>query len=73
MSALVFELKSEHVMLLKHLRWSVNKDNIISGVGVEEGDIAPPFGDNNIYEAIDLILNGKTKDIDPLTHDELFE
>ena len=73
MSVLVFELKEEHVKLLKHLRWSINKDNIINGVGIEEGDIAPPFGDNNIYEAIDLILNGKTKEIDLLSYDEFPE
>ena len=70
MSVLKFELKKEHVLLLKNLRWSINKSNIISAVADEGDDIAPPFGEVNIYEAIDLILNGKPSDIDPLTHDE---
>ena len=73
MSAIVFELKAEHVKLLKHLRWSLNDENIISGVGKEEGDVAPPFGENSVYEAIDLILNGNNKEIDILTHDEFPE
>ena len=29
MSAITFELKKEHILLLKNLRWSVNKNNII--------------------------------------------
>jgi len=70
MSVLKFELKKEHILLLKNLRWSVNKENIISAVADEGDDIAPPFGENNIYEAIDLILNGKPNNIDPLTHED---
>lgn len=70
MSALIFELKEEHVKLLKELRWSVNKDNIINGVGDDGDEVAPPFGENNIYEAIDLILNGKPMDIDFMTHED---
>lgn len=73
MSALIFELKEEHVKLLKNLRWSINKDNIISGVADEVDEIAPPFGEVNIYEAIDLILNGNTSTIDPMVNDEFPE
>jgi hypothetical protein len=73
MSLLTFELKEEHVKLLKNLRWSVNKDNIISAVADEGDDIAPPFGETNLYEAIDLILNGKPEGIDPFTHEEIIE
>lgn len=73
MSLLTFELKEEHVKLLKNLRWSVNKDNILSGVADEGDDIAPPFGETNIYEAIDLILNGKPDGIDPFTHEDIPE
>jgi hypothetical protein len=40
----------------------------------DEGDeIAPPFGENNLYEAIDLILNGKPKDVNLLEVDEFTE
>lgn len=73
MSVIKFELKKEHVLLLKNLRWSVNKENVISGVSDDGDEIAPPFGDENIYDAINLILNGKPKDIDFLTHDKFFE
>ena len=73
MSVIKFELKEEHIKLLKFLRWSVNKNNIISGVADEGDDIAPPFGEVNLYEAIDLILNGKPVGIDPLTHEEFPE
>jgi hypothetical protein len=73
MSSIKFELKEEHVKLLKNLRWSKDKNNIIVSVADEGDSIAPPFGENNLYEAIDLILNGKPSDIDPFTHDEFFE
>lgn len=73
MSAIKFELKEEHVKLLKNLRWSINKNNILSGVGDDGDDIAPPFGETNIYEAIDLILNGKPEGVDLMTVDEFPE
>jgi hypothetical protein len=73
MSALIFELKEEHVNLLKNLRWSVNKNNIISGVADEGDEIAPPFGEVNLYEAIDIILNGKPSNIDFMTHEDFPE
>lgn len=70
MSAITFEIKKEHLLLLKNLRWSVNKDNVICNLADEGDDIAPPFGSHDLYEAIDLILNGKPSGIDALTHDE---
>ena len=73
MSAITFELKKEHILLLKNLRWSVNKNNIICNVADEGDDVAPPFGEVNLYEAIDLILNGKPEGLDPLTHDKFPE
>lgn len=73
MSVIVFELKEEHVKLVKHLRWSVNKNNIISGVADEGDEIAPPFGENNIYDAIDLIINGRPADFNPLEEEEIKE
>jgi len=63
MSVQRLELKEEHVKLLKHLRWSL-KDGIVSGVGNDGEGSIPPFGEDNIYEAIDLILNGSTEEID---------
>ena len=69
MSVIKLELTDKHLKLLKHLRWSINKDNIISGVADDSDEIAPPFGENNIYDAIDLILNGRPADFDPMTED----
>lgn len=70
MSTIIFELKEEHVLLLKNLRWSVDKANIIRGVADDGDEVAPPFGENSIYEAIDIILNGKQTDIDFITHED---
>ena len=71
MSVIVFELTENHVKLLKNLRWSMNEKNIISGVGYDGDEDIPPFGENNIYDAIDLILNGLPAEFDPLNTDEL--
>lgn len=70
MSVLKLELTEQHVKLLKQLRWSI-KDNIVIGVGNDGEEFIPPFGENNIYEAIDIILNGVPEDFDPFnTEDE---
>ncbi len=70
MSVLKLELKEEHLKLLKYLKWSVN-NNIIVGVSNDEDSV--PFGENNIYEAIDLILNGMPENHDPFNTEELVE
>ncbi len=65
MSVITFELKEEHIKLLKHLRWSMMDNNfIVSAEDIIE-DTAP-FGMDSLYEAIDLILNGKPSNFDPL-------
>lgn len=69
MSVLKLELKEEHVKLLKQLRWSLN-DNIISGVGHDGEETKPPFGENNLYEAIDIILNGVPENFDPFNTED---
>lgn len=69
MSVIKFELKEEHVKLLKHLRWSKNK-NLIVNISDDEDSV--PFGFDSIYEAIDTILNGRPEDFDPFdTHDAI--
>ncbi len=73
MSVIIFELREDHVKLVKHLRWSVNKDNILSGVADDGDDIAPPFGENNIYDAIDLIINGRPDDFKPFETEDIKE
>ena len=72
MSVLTFELTENHVKLLKFLRWSINAKNFIVGTEDETEDPAP-FGENNLYDAIDLILNGRPANIDPLTHEDIIE
>lgn len=71
MSVVKFELKEEHVKLLKHLRWSKDKNNLIVNISDDEDSI--PFGSDNLYEAIDLILNGRPDDFDPFETEELVE
>jgi hypothetical protein len=65
MSLIKFELKEEHIKLLKHLKWGLTENKfIISAEDVNE-DIAP-FGADSIYEAFDLILNGKPPKFNPI-------
>ena len=73
MSILKFELKEEHVKLIKQLRWSLNSENHIVAVGHDGVENIPPFGENNIYEAIDLILNGMPEDFDPFNTEDIKE
>lgn len=72
MSVIQFELKKEHIVLLKNLRWSITDNNfLISAENINE-DIAP-FGSDNIYEAIGVILKGKPDNYDPLNDLNLLE
>jgi len=72
MSVIKLELTEKHIKLLKHLRWSINKRNFIVSTEDENEDPAP-FGENNLYEAIDLILNGKPSNFDPLNSENFIE
>ena len=70
MKPIIFELKEEHIKLLKNLRWNM-KENIVVGVSKDEEDeYSLPFNEQNLYEAIDLVLNGKPENLDILTTDE---
>lgn len=68
MSVLKVTIKEEHIKLLKHLNWSV-KEDVVSSVGHDGDDFIPPFGQNNLYEGIDLVLNGLPENFDPFTAD----
>lgn len=70
MSVEIFELKEVHITLLKNLRWGVNQ-GIISNQANDGEELAPPFGFDSIYEAFDLIINGKPEGIDILSADSL--
>jgi hypothetical protein len=65
MSVLKIEITDEHLLLLKYLNWSL-KGSVIANIGHDGDDDIPPFGQNNLYEGISLILNGKPEDFDPL-------
>jgi hypothetical protein len=69
MSLIKITITDNHLKLLKYLR-SVNKAGFIIGTEDEDEDQAP-FVENNLYEAINLILNGIPENFDPLnTEDE---
>lgn len=70
MSVLKVTITENHIKLLKNLKWSVNDKGFIVGTEDDKEDPAP-FGENNLYEAIDLILNGMPEDFDPFNTEEL--
>jgi len=72
MSTLKFELKQEHILLLKHIEWTSLNKIIVGTKELEEDevDFYVPFGCDTLYEGIDLILNGKAANFDPLNQDE---
>lgn len=65
MSVIKFELKEDHIKLLKHLNWSTHGDGFLISSG-DSTEMESPFGGMNIYEDIHLILNGNTTEFDPL-------
>jgi hypothetical protein len=73
MSVIKFELKEEHVKLLKQLRWSTKGGLIVNTGNDGDGESVPPFGENNLYDAIDLILNGVPEEFDPFTTEDIVE
>ena len=69
MSVITFELKEEHLKLLKFIKWSMTDNKLIISTD-ENIEGATSFGEDNLYEAIDLILNGRPTNFDPLnTHE----
>jgi hypothetical protein len=70
MSVIKFELKQEHLDLLKNLRWSLLDGKFLVSTEDHENDTAP-FGADDIYEAIDLILNGRPTDFNPIEMEKI--
>jgi len=72
MSLRTFELKQEHIILLSKLNWGMREDHsmrvmadttiapFIHNMGGEDDEEVIPFGENTIYEGINLVLNGMT-------------
>jgi hypothetical protein len=70
MSIIKFELKDKHIKFLKNLRWcNVPANKMI--VSVDNYDEPFMFGGDNIYQEIDLILNGKPINFDPLNSSDI--
>jgi hypothetical protein len=71
MALIKFELKKDHIKLLKHLRWSMVSDQLVSrGDDVEEyGD--SPFGGDDLLEDMCIILNGKPDNFNPIDDETL--
>ncbi len=66
MSLIKFEFKNEHLLLLKNLKWSYHLNKFLVSADDFLTDQSP-FGGDDIYEDIDLILNGKPENFDPLS------
>jgi hypothetical protein len=66
MSVLKFELKEDHLKLLKHVEWErdFNGETIITS---NDGD--NPFGGIDHYEDMGIILYGKPEEFDPFEGD----
>lgn len=71
MALIKFELKDDHIKLLKHLRWSMVSDQLVSrGDDTEEyGD--SPFGGDDLLEDMCIILNGKPDNFNPMDDETL--
>lgn len=74
MSLNKFELKEEHIKLIRQLN-IINDVNNPCHIGISTNY---PFGDDDIYKDIDLILNGKVREVnfddtweEPYTEDEI--
>lgn len=65
MSNIIFQLKEEHIKLLKYLRWSLLDNKFLVSTENYLDDPAP-YGFDTVYEGMDLILNGKPENFNPL-------
>lgn len=65
MSIVKFELTEEHLILIKSLQWDLTEDNFIISKqpeyrNIHKFEIKSPFGGDDVYEDMFLILVGKT-------------
>ena len=61
MSVIKFELKEDHVKLLKHLSWK----ELTEGKQITTNGENSPFGGMDHYEDMGVILYGQPEDFDP--------
>jgi hypothetical protein len=70
MALIKFELKENHIKLLKHLKWSLDTNFIVSKGNDNEEYGDSPFGGDDLIEDMNIIINGKRDNFDPL-NDEI--
>jgi hypothetical protein len=64
MSVITFELKMEHIALLRNLEW-VMEDGVLMG----DSEFESPFGGDDKYEDMGVIIYGMPDDFDPMELD----
>ena len=80
MSLIKFELKDDHIKLLKHIKWSMNSNTkmLTTYAGTAEGDDVfesiTPFGGDDLIEDMAIIIYGKPEvELDPFNSDDKYE
>jgi len=64
MALLKFELKKEHLILLKHLKWGIDESNAI----FTEVENETPYGGLSLLEDVGVMLYGQPEgEFDPLS------
>ena len=72
MALIKFELKENHIKLIKHLKWSMTQNNQILSRGNDNEEYGDsPFGGDDLFEDMDTILNGKPENFDPLNDEKI--
>lgn len=72
MSVLLFELKEDHVKLIRQLKWHTNVDGIIQTcLRDDETTSKSPFGGDSLVEDLGTIIYGQTEDFDPFESEGL--
>jgi len=71
MALIKFELKDDHIKLLKHLRWSMVSNQLVSRGGDAEEYGDSPFGGDDLLEDMCIILNGKPDNFNPIDDETL--
>lgn len=72
MALIKFELKEDHIKLIKHLKWSMTQNNQILSRGNDNEEYGEsPFGGDDLFEDMDTILNGKPENFDPLNDEKI--
>jgi len=73
MSVIKFELKEDHIKLIRQLKWHTNQDEVIQSCLKDDDDVTSksPFGGDSLIEDLGTIIYGKTEDFDPFESEEL--